>query len=74
MPWNTPSLSLKRAALLVVLTMMTSPMVRLARAQQAPAPKAAPSTKKTEGTKQPAAEVYTKVEDASALVSDHLKT
>jgi len=70
MPSNTPSLSLKRAALLAVLTIMMNPMVRLARAQQAPAPKAAPSsaaTKKTEGTKPPAAEVYTKVEDPSAL-------
>ncbi len=47
--------------------MMMNPMVRSARAQQAPAPKAAPSMKKTDGTKQPAAEVYTKVEDPSAL-------
>jgi len=47
-----------------------SKLVRLARAPQSPTPKTAPSsasTKKTEGTKQPAAEVYTKVEDPSAL-------
>jgi hypothetical protein len=65
MSWNTSSLNLKRAALHAVLAMTVNPVIQLTRAQQPPAPKEA--TKKTEGTKQPTPEVYTKVEDPSAL-------